>query len=95
MAIALSVAFTVTPAVDNIVILASRQVSPGINFLPRSDYKQIAVVATAGTSPANILAAYNALYGVLISGKKIFFRIIPITALGVAGPAQDFTKIVT
>lgn len=95
MAIALSIAYTVTPLVDNVVIQATRQVSAGVNFMPRSAYKTLAVLATAAASPANVLSAYNALYGVLISGKKIFIRVVPITAAGVAGPPQDFTQLVT
>jgi len=74
MAIALSVAFTATPlgATQQLVIYASPQVSAGINFMPRKKYKFIQAGAAATASPVNILAAYNAIYGALISGRKIF-----------------------
>lgn len=76
MAAALSFAFTVTPvpAATTYVVEATRQVSAGISFLPRSEYKFIGSVAAAGASPLNALAAYNALYGALIAGRKIFWR---------------------
>lgn len=97
MAIALSVAFTPTPlaAGEKIVIEASRQVSPGINFLPRSEYKQVFVGAAASASPANILAAYNALYGALVSGQKIFVRAWSVSSNGIASVPITTTVVVT
>lgn len=83
MAIALSMAFTVTPvpASTVYVIEMANQVSAGKNFAPRSAYKKVAVVAAAGASPANVLAAWNALYGALIAGTKIFFRLSAISTV--------------
>lgn len=97
MAIALSVAFTPTPlaAGEQLVIEATRQVSAGINFMPRSEYKVIAVGAAATTSPQNILAAYNAIYGALLSGAKIFVRCRILTSAGFAGSAIKSSVVVT
>src|SRR5437016_1082108 len=84
MAIAFSVAYTATPlaALTKVIIEATKQLSPGVSFVPRSLYKQIQVSAAAAASPANILAAYNARYGALVSGKRIFVRVTVITSDG-------------
>lgn len=97
MAIALSVAFTPTPlaAGEQIIIEATRQVSAGVNFMPRSEYKQVFVGAAASASPANILAAYNALYGALVSGAKIFVRSWVIDATGLASTPIIDSVVVT
>lgn len=81
MAIALSVAFTPTPEAANnvLVIEATAQVSAGKRFQPRSAYKFIQQVAAAGASPADILSAYTAKFGALLSGTKIFFRLSSIS----------------
>jgi hypothetical protein len=86
MAIALSVAFTPTPLATGeiIVIDATDQVSAGKSFMPRSKYKQVFVGAAASASPANILSAWNAIYGSLIAGTKIFIRATVISADGFA-----------
>lgn len=87
MAIALSVAFTPTPtaAATLLLIEASPQVSAGISFCRPSLYKFLQVSTVAQASPVNVLAAYNALYGALVSGKKIFFRVTPVTTAGIRG----------
>lgn len=98
MATALSMAFTVTPvpAATVYVIEMTKQVSAGVNFMPRSQYKFVAKVAAAGASPANVLAAYNALFGALVAGKKIFFRLWAInTATGNQSAILEGSKIVT
>lgn len=97
MAIALSLAFTPTPldAGEQLVIECTRQVSPGISFLPRSEYKVVAIGADATTSPQNILAAYNAIFGALIAGQKIFCRARILTSAGFAGAALKTAVEVT
>jgi len=84
MAIALSAAYTASPlaAGTKALIEATRQMSAGITFVGRSEFKQLQVTAAAAASPANILAAYNAKFGALVSGKKIFVRITIITSDG-------------
>lgn len=97
MAIALSVAFTPTPlaAGEKIVVEATRQVSAGVNFMPRSEYKQVFVGAAASASPANILTAWNALFGALISGQKIFIRAWSVSSNGIASTPINTSVIVT
>lgn len=98
MAIALSVAFTATPlaATQQLVVYASPQVSAGINFMPRKKYKLIQVGAAATASPLNILTNYNAIYGALISGRKIFIiaKVID-NATGLASAELATSVVVT
>lgn len=61
---------TPVPAGYKLLIRATAQVSPGKNFL-KNKYRNIQVVATAGTSPANIFANYTAKFGSLVAGEKI------------------------
>jgi hypothetical protein len=97
LAIALSVAFTPTPtaAATLILIETSPQMSAGITFCRRSLYKFTQVSTVAQASPMNILAAYNALYGALVSGKRIFVRSTPITTSGVRGTPYVQTIVIT
>lgn len=97
MAIALSLAFTPTPLATGeiIVIQATDQVSAGKSFMPRSKYKTVFVGAAASASPANILAAWNAIYGSLIAGQKIFIRAIVIGSTGFASVPILTSSIVT
>lgn len=97
MAIAFTVAYTTTPLAAGVklAIFATRQLSAGIAFQPRGAYKLVQVTAAAAASPANILAPYNALFGALVSGKKVLIRAVPISATGVAGvPSQTSIIIV-
>jgi hypothetical protein len=97
MAIALSVAFTATPAaaLTKVVIEATPQVSAGKNFVNPSWYRQIFVGAAGTTSPANILAAYNAKFGTLVSGKKIFFRAFVVGSTGLRSAYLETSQVVT
>lgn len=92
MAIALSVAFTPTPlaADEYLIVEATDQVSAGKSFMPRSKYKTVFVGVGADASPANILAAWNAIYGALIAGTKVFVRCYTINDAGFAStPIYD------
>ena len=97
MAAALSVAYTVTPVPAGVsyIIEATGMVSAGKSFAGRSEYKLIAVLAAAAASPANILAAYTALYGALISGRKIFFRMRAISSTGFSSGLLETSKVIT
>ncbi len=67
-----TVAFTPTPvpADHSLVILASKQFSPGVSAF-KGKSTVIKIVAAAGASPSNVFAAYTAKYGSLIEGQKI------------------------
>ena len=97
MAIALSLAYTVTPLAAGVkaVVYATAQISPGKNFVPPSAYKYIFTSAAAAASPANVLATYTALFGALVSGQKIFFRIVPFSATGFRGDPIEASVVVT
>lgn len=85
----ISFAFTPTPVPSDLsmVIEATAGVSAGINFRPRSAYKLVAVVASAGTSPENALTNWGAIFGSVVAGTKIFFRTRYISeSTGEAGP---------
>lgn len=97
MAIAFSVAYTATPLAAGVklVVEATGQVSAGRSFFRRSEYKFVQVTAAAAASPANILAAYNALFGALVSGQKIGLRLTPFTSTGFPGTPFYTTITVT
>lgn len=97
MAIALSVAYTATPLAAGVqaAVYATAQLSAGINRPSEKAYKLIQVTAAAAASPVNILAAYNARFGALISGKKIFVRVKTINASGVVSAQVDSSIIIT
>lgn len=74
-AAAFSVAYTATPlaAGNRLFIRCSPQRSAGVNF--NGDYRLISVTAAAAASPANILAAYTAKFGVPVVGNRIFLSL--------------------
>ena len=61
------------PANYKLVIEATPGQSAGRTFV-KNKYRRIQIVAAAGTSPANILAAYTAKFGSPIAGTKVFVR---------------------
>ena len=71
-AAAFSVAYTVTPlgAGARLFSFVSPQMSAGRSF--NNDYRLLAVSAAAAASPANLLAAYTAKFGVPVVGNRIF-----------------------
>jgi hypothetical protein len=92
----LSVAYTVTPLAANtkVAIFATRPVSAGINFQPNGAYKLVFVSAAAAASPANILAAYEAIFGTLITaGEKILFKLVVINSEGLASPVLQAAEV--
>ncbi len=97
MAIAFSIAYTATPvaALTKVLIEASAQQSAGVAFIAPSKYRQISVSAAAAASPANILAAYNAKFGALISGKRIFLRVTVIGSTGLRSQPIMTSIVVT
>ena len=72
---AFSIAYTATPLATGVrlFIFASPQRSAGISF--EADYRLISVTAAAAASPANVLAAYTAKFGVPVTGNKIFLKL--------------------
>lgn len=74
-AAAFSIAYTATPLAAGVrlYIFCSPQRSAGRQF--EGDYRLIAVTAAAAASPANILAAYTAKFGVPVVGNRIFISL--------------------
>lgn len=97
MAIALSVAFTATPAaaLTKVVIEAAPQMSAGITYCKPSLFRQIFVGSAATTSPANILTAYNAKFGALVSGKRLFIRAFAVGSTGLRSNYIQDSVLVT
>jgi len=97
MATALSIAFTPTPVPSNtnLVIEATGQISAGKNFVPRSAYKLLTVQPAATASPFNALALYTAMFGSLVAGQAIFFRLRQINATGFASDPIETRVVVT
>jgi hypothetical protein len=67
-----SVAYTATPLATGVkaIIRCSPQRSAGRGF--EADYRIVHVTTAAAASPANILTAYTAKFGVPVVGNKIF-----------------------
>jgi hypothetical protein len=97
MAIALSVAYLATPlpAGAKLLIFATPQLSAGVSRPAKRSYRLIAVTAAAAASPANILTAYTAKFGALVSGRKIFIRGIVISSDGFASNAFEQSQVIT
>lgn len=73
---ALSIVFAETPVPANtqFVVEATPPMSPGRNFV-KSNFRKIATIAAAGTSPFNALSAYQAKFGNPVEGQKITVRL--------------------
>lgn len=97
MAAALSIAFTPTPlgAAEKIRIRATGMLSAGVNFVPKSRYKDVFLGAAASASPAVLSTAYQALFGTLTSGKKIFLEVSVINSVGQQSTPVEVSAIVT
>ena len=72
-AASMSIAYTVTPltAGSRLFSYVSPQRSAGRNF--EGDFRLLAVSAAAAASPAVLLTAYTAKFGVPVVGNRIFF----------------------
>jgi len=96
MAASFSIAFTpAIPIGGRYVIAATRQFSAGVLVPPKRGYKTLAVL-NAVSSPYDALAAYNAVFGPLTSGSRIFIRMYAITAAtGLASAMLETSVVVT
>jgi hypothetical protein len=79
-----SIAYTATPLAANtkLVVYTTMQLSAGIQFVNNSLKRQIFLSAAAAASPANVLAAYNAMFGTLVAAKKIGISARVISSTG-------------
>jgi hypothetical protein len=92
-AVAFSVAYTATPlgAGVRLFIWVSPQRSAGVSF--NGDYRLLTVTAAAAASPANILAAYTAKFGIPVVGNKIFLSLVTYQA-GFKGSPFNVAQVV-
>ncbi len=91
--VAFSVAYTVTPlgASAKLLVFASPQRSAGRSF--EGDFRFIFKSAAAAASPANILAAYTAKFGVPVTGNRIFLSLV-VTDSGFESGALVTSQVV-
>jgi len=94
--VALSVAFTPTPLTGSarLVLAFTRQLSAGVAFVPRSEYRNRVVTAEAAASPVNVLSAYTSRFGALVAGRRIFVRASLIDANGISSTPLETSAIV-
>ncbi|HEY2090172.1 MAG TPA: hypothetical protein VGH54_29640 [Mycobacterium sp.] len=85
-AVAFSIAYTATPLPTGarLFVYASPQKSAGRSFA--NDLRLIFVSAAAAASPANVLAAYTAKFGVPVSGNRIFLTLVVYQTGFLSGP---------
>lgn len=93
---ALSLAWTggAVPANTSWIVSASAQVSPGVSA-GKGKMRQLQVLPAADTTPTALLAAYNARFGTLVAGRKIFIEVIAVNELtGQKSPALTTSLVV-
>lgn len=72
---------------DFLIVQATAPSSAGRSYFGRSEYKQIAVLDSTDTSPADLQADYEAVFGALDTGDvgaKVSVRLVPVSANGFA-----------
>lgn len=91
MAASFSIAYTATPlaASTKLAIYATPQMLPGITYIKPSLLRLLFTSAAAAASPANVLAAYNAMFGTLVAGRKIRVRTVVLNITGGRSIAND------
>lgn len=93
----LSLTFAPAVAADHLVkVYATPPMSAGVNFV-KSEYRLIEVLENSASSPANILASYQAVHGSTgNAGQKIFVKVIQVEETsGIAGAPMEASAIVT
>lgn len=92
--VAVTFAPTPVPAGFAMIIEATPNVSPSINFVSNK-FRNVAVVAAAGTSPHATGTAYVAKFGGMTAGQQLFVRVFLIsTDSGQAGIPLQASAVV-
>lgn len=69
------------PAGNAVIVEATPAMSPGKTFA-KNLFRQISIVAAAGTTPINIAAAYTTKFGgIPAAGQKVFVRLTPVNTV--------------
>ncbi len=84
---ALSLVFATSPlaADNNLAVFATPNLSPGIGSPNSSKFRFLENVPPAGTTPIDLLATFQALFGDPVETQKIFIEIRPISVGGQGG----------
>lgn len=97
-ALAVEAGFAPTPVPANFAMIleATPQVSPSINFV-KNKFRVVTIVDAAATSPKSFGTEYSAMFGVPVIGKKVFARVRMVSkTTGQAGiPVQAQTIVVS
>ena len=94
---ALSLAHVGEVEADHLVkVYATPPMSAGVNFV-KSEYRLIEILANSASTPADILASYQAVHGSTgTAGQKIFVKVIQVEETsGIAGVGMETSAIVT
>lgn len=93
----MDLAFTPTPigATRRLIVEATRGVSAGIDFMPRSEYKIMSVGALDEASPVDFTTAWEAAFGTRVVGQKVFARARVVTESGFAGVPLNTSSVMT
>ncbi len=93
---ALSIAWTggAIPASTAWIARMTPQVSPGKSFV-KSLFRNLATLPAADTTPTSVLTEYNARFGTLVAGQKVFVEILAVNLLTgiVSTPLSTFAII--
>lgn len=93
---AISLAWTggAIPANMYWIVRLTPQVSPGKNFV-KNLYRNLTVLIPADTTPENLLTLYNARFGTLVAGQKIFVEVVAVNGVsGIKGTPLSTSAIV-
>lgn len=93
---AMSLAWTggAVPADTTWIVRLTPQVSPGKNFI-KNLFRDVVFIPAAGATPNNLLSAYNARFGTLVAGQKVFVEVTAVgTLTGIKGTPISTSVIV-
>jgi len=91
---ALSYDFVNVSAGQTILVSCTTSLSPGVFFVS-SEFRVVTTTDQAVAGTIDILAAYNARFGALVAGTKLFLRTTPISVVsGQAGVEEVLSVIV-
>lgn len=79
------------------ILRATPPMSAGKTYVPRSAFKDLAILTNADTSPYTATTAYANVYGAIGTGdvgKKVFYQLVPVSSNGFRGVPFEFSTIV-
>jgi hypothetical protein len=95
------VTITYTPAITGtnwFILRGSAPRSPGVNYIGRSAFKDLAYLLTANASPYTATTAWASTFGSLTTadvGKRITFQLVPVSSTGFRGVPFAFSANVS